>query len=97
MPTVKMSKVRDGRNEKRGARMLDNPPKAKTYKSPISAFVHYERMCGDIVAFEVKLPASAICKLDSQAKYRPNVVTHYVCLELRAGARLIVLPSCVVV
>ena len=93
MPSVKTSKGRAGRNEKRGARMLENPPKPRVYKSPISAFVHYESMGGDLVAFEVRLAASAISKLDSLAANRPNVVTHYVETKLRAGARLIVLPS----
>lgn len=90
---TRISKGREGKAEKRGARMLENPPKLRTYKSPINAFIHYESMGGDLVAFKIKLCASAICKLDSQAANRPNVVKHWVCLKLQPKARLIVLPS----
>lgn len=91
---TKMShKGRPGLAEKRGARYLENPPKPRTYKAPISAFVHYESMGGDLVAFEVRLCMSAISKLDSQACNHPNVVTHYVELKLKPNHRLVVLPS----
>ncbi len=90
---TKMSKGREGKREKHGARYLENPPKPREYKAPISAYVHYESMGGDQVAFEVSLGVIAVAILRNRAEHPSNVVEHSVCLKMDPDARLIVLPS----
>ncbi len=82
----------------RGKRWLDNPPTPRTYKRPVTAYVHYRSMGDEIVAFALTASAQTISDLICRSEWRKrgatsDVVDHWVARKLDPGARLVVLPS----
>jgi hypothetical protein len=82
------------KSEKRGAKYLAKAaPKPRNLKHPVTAYVHYESVGGDLVHFEVKCSAAARYKMAFESRNRPNVIDHWVLDYARKDARLIKLPS----
>jgi hypothetical protein len=79
--------------EKRGQRQLVDPPKVRTYKRPVTAYVHYDSMGGERLAFAITTSGSALGRLQAKADLTSNIVAHAVRDGLEHGARLIALPS----
>ena len=78
---------------KRGKRYLENPPKRRTYKRPVTAYVHYESAGGEKLAFAFEIASNSLGRYQDKERFRPNVVPHKINIELAAGHRLVALPS----
>jgi hypothetical protein len=78
---------------KHGRRQLEHPPKRRAYKRPVTAYVHYESMGGERVAFAVETSSRTLWKLEENANRKFNIVAHTVSSQLEPNTRLVTLPS----
>ena len=77
--------------EKRGKKNLERVVKEKTYKRPVTWYVHYISQGGERLAFEVVGNTQTGAKLEGNMK--ANVSPYVVSERLASGTRLVVLPS----
>ena len=77
--------------EKRGKKNLEHVIKEKTYKRPVTWYVHYISQAGERLAFTVVGNAQTGAKLEGNMK--AHVSPYVVSPRLASDTRLVVLPS----